>query len=619
MTTPVSASREPADGTLPALLQQAIAAHQAGQLDAARPLYSEFLASHPDHPTALQLCGLLHSECGEFDAAIELMQKSLALLPGQAEVANNLGNALSGAGRLKEAVDRYADALRLNPRYTDAYRNLGLCYLKLGIPGDARVCFERCVALRPGDAAAWLGLGNACKRQNDLTRAIDCFRKALELRPDYAEAHHNLGVCLRLAYRTDEAIAHYRTAHTLGIDRGELYHNLASAQVDAMDLESAIHSYEEALRRSPGDVLGHRHLNKLLRILGRHERYLESYKAVLPRLPDLVPLRLDYATALSQLGRSEDAERTLMEGLRRAPGSAALKSRLAAIFETQDRGADALQMHASATAMPDALPDHEVSYVRALLAASRPDEAIRWAERAIARTPLDQRAIAYMGLCWRLLGNEREPILNDYATFVRAYDVPAPEGWHVEEFNAQLASVLQPLHLGTMAPADGTFHGGTQTSGRLLDRPLPEIRSLATALRQCVQDYVDMLPDIESHPLTSRRRRDFDFSESWSVRLVRGGYHDMHVHRAGWISSAYYTQLPAVVNGTDLKQGWITFGRPDIELGAAGAARLELKPRVGRLFLFPSYMWHGTIPFESDEVRMAIAFDVAPKTGGPPA
>ncbi|MDB5461275.1 MAG: putative 2OG-Fe(II) oxygenase, partial [Caulobacteraceae bacterium] len=26
--------------------------------------------------------------------------------------------------------------------------------------------------------------------------------------------------------------------------------------------------------------------------------------------------------------------------------------------------------------------------------------------------------------------------------------------------------------------------------------------------------------------------------------------------------------------------------------------------------LFPSYMWHGTMPFESDETRLTCAFDL---------
>jgi hypothetical protein len=28
--------------------------------------------------------------------------------------------------------------------------------------------------------------------------------------------------------------------------------------------------------------------------------------------------------------------------------------------------------------------------------------------------------------------------------------------------------------------------------------------------------------------------------------------------------------------------------------------------------LFPSYMWHGTVPFGGDTTRLTIAFDIVP-------
>jgi hypothetical protein len=28
--------------------------------------------------------------------------------------------------------------------------------------------------------------------------------------------------------------------------------------------------------------------------------------------------------------------------------------------------------------------------------------------------------------------------------------------------------------------------------------------------------------------------------------------------------------------------------------------------------LFPSYMWHGTVPFESFQSRITVAFDIVP-------
>ena len=35
-----------------------------------------------------------------------------------------------------------------------------------------------------------------------------------------------------------------------------------------------------------------------------------------------------------------------------------------------------------------------------------------------------------------------------------------------------------------------------------------------------------------------------------------------------------------------------------------------VRPQEGTLLLFPSYFWHRTIPFDSAEQRISIAFDL---------
>lgn len=41
--------------------------------------------------------------------------------------------------------------------------------------------------------------------------------------------------------------------------------------------------------------------------------------------------------------------------------------------------------------------------------------------------------------------------------------------------------------------------------------------------------------------------------------------------------------------------------------------RRVIRPKPGYLALFPSYMWHGTVPFSDTEPRMTSAFDMLPK------
>ncbi len=614
---PVSTNPSVAHGSrhaqLPEPLRSAVIAHEDGQLDTAYPLYRKFVAENPQQPTALQLFGLLLSQLGQYEPAITLMRESLHLFPEQPEVANNLGNALSKIGLFEEAIESYAEAIRLRPDYFDAQRNLGISYAKTGKADEAKACYDACLEARPDDPATWLALGNLRRDADDLDGAIEAFEKALASRPDFASAHHNLGVCLRLKFHPEEALEHYAAARAAGLDRAELHHNIGNALIDTQQAGPAIDAYREALARNPEDPETHRNLNSLLWQQDMLDDYLASYRDVLEQQPEAEQLRLAYATALGQLEDWEKAETILREGLQHSGESAAVKSLLAYMLEGQGRWEDALGMHDAAVNTPGSIPNHLISYGRALLACRRPEEALRQVKAGTALTPFNQRSLAYLGLCWRLLGDERDDVLNDYDKLVVAYDLPVPEGYSsAAEFNERLRDVLLPLHIGIRHPAEQTLRNGSQTSGNLFDRREPEIRALMASLEVCIEDYIGRFPKNDEHPLYMRRSSGFEFSASWSVRLAPCGFHTMHTHPIGWISSAYYVEVPHDVAEGDEHGGGIKFGEPDIDIGEAGEARLSIQPSAGRLVLFPSYMWHGTVPFDCDEPRMTTPFDVVP-------
>ena len=116
---------------------------------------------------------------------------------------------------------------------------------------------------------------------------------------------------------------------------------------------------------------------------------------------------------------------------------------------------------------------------------------------------------------------------------------------------------------------------------------------------------------LPTHPFLSRNTGSAQFIGSWSVRLRSGGFHVSHIHQQGWLSSALYIALPPEVSGGG-GEGTLTFGIPPSELGLDLPARRIEVPAVGRLVLFPSYMWHGTVPFRDTQPRTTIAFDAIP-------
>nr|WP_301332613.1 putative 2OG-Fe(II) oxygenase [Parerythrobacter lacustris] len=137
--------------------------------------------------------------------------------------------------------------------------------------------------------------------------------------------------------------------------------------------------------------------------------------------------------------------------------------------------------------------------------------------------------------------------------------------------------------------------------------------ALRRKIEAVVEQWRDGLPQGASHLLLSRKPADIRFSGSWSVRLAGGGHHSAHTHPQGWASSALYIVVPPET-GRD-HAGELALGMPPPELGLGLGPTQYITPKPGRLALFPSTTWHGTVPFEGEE-RLTMAFDVAPQMTG---
>jgi hypothetical protein len=242
-----------------------------------------------------------------------------------------------------------------------------------------------------------------------------------------------------------------------------------------------------------------------------------------------------------------------------------------------------------------------VRHVRHLLRTGRPAEAAALAETMLG-TPAADPFWPYLSIAWRLLGDPRWEWLEGDERFVGVYDLDLPS------LDA-LAARLRTLHRTTHQQS---VRGGTQTQGTLFSRIEPEIRTLRAAVVEAVEAHIAQLPPVRpDHPLLGLKRGGrVRFSGSWSVRLTGGGHHANHIHPAGWFSSALYVGLPEPGTlGAD-RAGWLTLGEPQAELGLDLPPFRRIEPKPGRLVLFPSTLWHGTVPFEAGE-RLTVAFDVA--------
>lgn len=210
----------------------------------------------------------------------------------------------------------------------------------------------------------------------------------------------------------------------------------------------------------------------------------------------------------------------------------------------------------------------------------------------------------YLSLAWRLLGDERWLWLEQPDTLVRALDSDMAKAERDE-----LAALLRTLHTAQAPYIEQSVRGGTQTDRSVLLRHEEPLQRLKARMQEVIAEYVAALPPADpAHPLLSAQRQGpFLIEGSWSVRLERQGFNVPHTHAMGWLSTAFYVSLPEAMG--EEPAGFIEFGAPPPELGLSLEAYRRIKPEPGRLAVFPSTSWHGTVPFDDGE-RLVVAFDI---------
>jgi tetratricopeptide (TPR) repeat protein len=585
-------------------IARAAHAFQRGEYPAVERECASILARNPDNGDALHLYGLALRALGDMGQALECLERSLHLEPNRAEFYVNYSNLLRRLNRLQDAELALRQALEIEPNSRQARLALARLLADAGI-GSAAIDEARPLLERNADDADALAI--TASAQSSLERfeeAAHNFRNAIRIRPDHAVARHNFAALLCKQGHAEEALHELDEAERLGVGGASLLHNRGSALMMLARFDEADDALRSALQLAPEDVSVHELLAKLRFMRGEHD-FTRSFEGI--DKPNLVLLRGDL---LRRAGRIDEALGLMYDLLERHPDSPSLATSLAVLLQEHGELEEALgHARRAAEASPDDTAANE-NLIAILLQLGRADETIRYLARMRRLEPLDQRWLTYEATAARLMGDPRYEELFDYERFVRGFDLEPPSGYAtIEAFHEALIPVLYDRHDFEAHPLDQSLRFGTQTPRSLLSDPSPVIAGLIESLKKSIEAYREAIGHDPVHPFLERNQGTSRIVGCWSVKLHSGGFHVNHIHPEGWLSSAYYVEVPETVSTSDEKSGWIKFGEPRMPTPDAGPAHYE-EPRAGRLVLFPSYMWHGTVPFESDEARMTVAFDV---------
>ncbi|WP_158544915.1 tetratricopeptide repeat protein [Dyella monticola] len=593
-----------------AAMQQVVHMLQAGDLRRAHDQLQSIVEQHPDYAEALRMLGGIEQTLGDIDGAEALLRKAMAADPGWAPTWASLGELLLNSGRPDEALPLLR---RVAPRLPHAALLLARYYNDQQRPADAlAVLAPLCGAgsvppeLTAQHIAALVALG----RHDE---AITFYRQRSDASPDDPAAAHALAMALTAAAKHSEA---ERAAHHV-IERGHrtaaAYFTHANSLIALGKLESAEAALRDCLHQDPRHIEAHDHLARLVWMrTGDRAHTTAVLDQALQRFQGDEALLAAKAAILQGAGDARGAYLCLATSATHAQATPTLLVRagLAALewdppiaLALAER---ALQRSPSAAAAQNLL-------AAALLGTGDAQRALSYCEALLTNNPDDQYLIALQTTAWRLLGDERYSVLCDYPQLVRAQTLQAPPQWSdLHAYLADLRRSLERLHNPHGHPLlFQSLREGTETTGDLTRHADPIIQALFEAFDAPIRAYLAHIGH-GSDPLRRRNRGVYRYNGAWSVRLRSAGYHTNHVHPRGWISSAFYVDLPDGMADASSTDGCLAFGQPSIMTTPALHTQYIIRPEAGRLVLFPSYFWHGTVPFHSEQTRLTVAFDVVP-------
>ena len=592
---------------------------QSGQYLAAHSQLESLVSANPNYVEGLRLLAGTKQALGDLAQAESLLRRALEIDPKWAPTLTTLGELLLVAGRGAEAVPLLQRAIQASLADPRAVLLLVRHYLDTGRPAAALDI-----------ATPWCNSGKA----DDHLSAL------------HVAAYAALG-------RQGEAVTNYRRLVTLAPDNHAASHALAVALIAANQAEEGEGIVRQTLSRArPTAALHHTHARSLIAL----ERF-DQAELALRECVGLEPRRAEAHDSLAQLvwmrsGDIGEATRALDQALEKYQHDDALWAAKAALLQGAGDARGAYDCLAARAARPQPTP---ALLIRAGLAALEfePATALVLAEQAIraqpnnpaARkllcaaylgvgdgaaalaesvillqaTPDDQYLVAMQSTALRLLNDARYAALCDYDSMVLSQCLETPPGWSdLGSFLAEVTSRLNALHNphGHRLLYQ-SLRSGTETTQDLSQSRDPVIQALFHAFAAPIARYREHIGQ-GTDPLRRRNRGASRFNGSWSVRLHSAGYHTSHVHPRGWISSACYIQLPDSMTAEHTSEGILSFGTPGMVTRPSLDAELSVRPELGRLVLFPSYFWHGTLPFHSEQPRLTVAFDVVPAPLAPP-
>jgi tetratricopeptide (TPR) repeat protein len=545
---------------------------------------------------------------GRYNLALDVAKTLTKQYPKYPFVWKVLGALFIRLGRLQESLIAHQKVLEITPNDAELYSNLGITLKKLGRLADAEVNYKKALALKADYTEAHINLGNTLIELGRLDEAETSYKTAIAINPLLSEAHSNLGNVLHKLRRLEEAEASYKKALAINADYTEAHINLGNTLIELGRLEEAETSYKKAIAIKPNSAEAHSNLGATMKELGKLEEAETYYKKAIDIKKDYAQAHTNLGNIMKELGRLEEAETSYKNAITINPDYAEAHSNLGNILQEQDRLTEAEASYARAISLKPDIIKIRCEMMACLYRMDKKklffDELDYLIKQNIANSSIGsltcRSALKY--------GEEKANIFcNEPLNHVLLVDLKSRYNFE-EVFIRNIKSILSKDKRSNRSQL--LLSNGYQTSGNLFYKENDVTSEIHKIILIEIEKY---RINFESSQEGFVKKWPKEFSlYGWLISMKSGGELHPHIHTKGWLSGSIYINVPP--------KSKINSGNLVVALGTdSDTTNSQLNPKkilnvvTGVMVLFPASLMHYTIPFESEEDRIVLAFDVVPK------
>ena len=368
------------------------------------------------------------------------------------------------------------------------------------------------------------------------------------------------------------------------------------------NFNEVVNKYNQIIEIEPNNYKAHNNLGNALKELGKLKEAATSYRQAIKIKPDYTKAHFNLGNILNDFGKFKEAIPSLLLALKIKPNFNDAHNCLAISYKKLGKFEKAITHYKKANSS-----ESRAQILQCLYILKKTNEYNKYLSKLCKNDPKNLKAASISTFVSNQLNLENiYPFCKNPLKFIFFKNIKS----NFVPFKKLINSLINESNNLTFVWEDRTTKKGFQSKGNLFALQTLSIVNLKNIIIKAINEYKIKYKS-KSDGFITQWPHKFTLL-GWYNKLLKHGHQQSHIHPGGWLSGCFYLKMPKPLKKGE---GAISFGLHgyDYPIVNSNIPNYQYFPIEGDLILFPSSLFHKTLPFSSNDERHVIAFDTIPK------